>query len=84
MNSKCLIPSSPSAIHIAFNLPSPNNTPVPTLTLLAGFTRHSQLSFSVFFNNNTSITAFVSSYVPINLAGRTFVSFNTRVSPSFR
>ena len=80
-NLKCLIPSSASLIHSAFSFPSPKDTIVPTFILLAGLTRHSQSSFSIFFNNNTSITAFVSSFIPINLAGKTLVSFNTKVSP---
>ena len=54
-----------------------NFTIVPTLILLAGLVKHSHILFPWSFNNNTSITAPVSSLDPINLAGITFVSFKT-------
>ena len=54
-------------------------TTVPLFTLFDGFIRHCQTdSFSVFFSSNTSILAPVSSFIPYNLAGKTFVLFNTR------
>ena len=63
-NFKILIPSSPIPKHSAFNFPSPKLIIVPSLTLLAGFTKHSQVSLLISFNNNISITALVSSLTP--------------------
>ena len=52
-----------------------------TVILLAGLLSTSHISFSVSFNINSSITAPVSSFTPIILAGITFVSFKTKISP---
>jgi hypothetical protein len=38
----------------------------------------------IFLRSNTSIVALVSSLFPINLAGITLVSFNTKTSPLFK
>ena len=57
---------------------------VPSFILLAGFVKHSHSSFPKSFNINTSITAPVSGLCPISLAGITFVSLRTKVSPGFR
>ena len=64
--------------------PSPKDIIVPICTLLAGLTKHFQLSPSIFFKSNISIVAFVSSFIPISLAGKTLVSFNTKTSPEFK
>ena len=84
MNSNSLIPSSPTPTHLAVRVPSPNDIVVPIFTLLAGLTKHSQLSSLIFLRSNTSITAPVSFFSPIILAGSTLVSFSTNTSPSFK
>ena len=77
------MPSSNTFTHSAFKRPFPNDITVPSCTLFAGRDRHSYILSPKSFNNNTSITALVSSFSPINLAGITLVSFKTRVSPLF-
>jgi len=49
-----------------------------------GFTRVSQTSFSMRLRSRSSIVAPVSTLVPYNLAGITFVLFRTRQSPGFK
>ena len=71
-------------MHSAFNSPFPNLITVPSFTLFAGLAKVTQVLSPISFNNNTSITAFVSSFSPIYLAGITFVSFKTKASPSFK
>ena len=68
------MPSSFTSRHFAFNNPFLNEIIDPTFIGLAFPHKHSQISPDSFFNNKTSIWAFVSSFSPINLAGKTLVS----------
>ena len=70
-------------MHVSISFPLPKVTLVLTFTLLAGFSKHSQLSFFTFFNSKTSITTLVSSFLPIILVVNTFVLFKTYVSHRF-
>ena len=74
------MPSSFFSTTSAFSL-SWKVTIVPTFNLFAGLDKHSQILFPKSFKSSSSITAQVSSFVPISLAGITLVSFNTKTSP---
>ena len=68
----------------ARNRPPPKTSLVPGLAFLPGFTKVSQTLSSPRLSSSTSTLPPVSSRSPINLAGITFVSFNTRQSPGFK
>ena len=56
-------------VHTALNNPFPKVIIVPTLILLAGFDKHSQISSLTFFNNNTIIYIIVGAVMVIGQAG---------------